>query len=336
MPTATEQAHGATNEEERHEATLTATRAVVPVEETLMAHTTRRSDPRAAKVRDMSRSVLPSTARRSARANLTAVRRRHRRAVSARTQLIAGLPCHCAELDDLDLLRDCPRCDADPQQGATYPLVDHLDAVGVRRGHDKLGPLLRWGAHEVRGLGPDEAERHLRAVLPDGLIGHHAMNHLEFAGVVRSRWGWFDGPRPRYEREARERADRVALLGRVADTALDHGLLALFHEVVQRHALRSEHVRTRRTYRSRGSAPAFPSIEAQDRHDLAPLGFRVLPWVHTNVPVVDRTASWWRPVRGAGDRDAWVRAYDRCGHRAAVDRMLADLVRVLRVPPSLA
>jgi hypothetical protein len=131
-------------------------------------------DPRADKARDISRSVLPSTARRSARKELTSIRRRTRRAAAvAARSAVAGCVCEEAAV--------CPQCD--PWTPSLSGRV--RDAVVDRRAADKLGPLLRWGQATVDRVGSTDPVV-LRAVLPVGLIGSHAAGHLESAGVIDS------------------------------------------------------------------------------------------------------------------------------------------------------
>ena len=138
-----------------------------------MSHSTRRSNPRAAKARDISRSALASTRRVGARSALTTVRRQHRHHMAAFLHEVAKRPCVCA--DEVD---ECPRCDSEPDIAVVYPLSDHLGAVSDRRSCDKLAPLLRWGRSCVGVDGPASGPVQLRAMLPVGPIGDHAMAHL--------------------------------------------------------------------------------------------------------------------------------------------------------------
>jgi hypothetical protein len=186
-----------------------------------VAHTTRRSDPRAAKVRDITRSVLPSIFRQAAGAKLTSVRRRHRHAVARAVSRIPALPCTCA----LDPDDTCPRCDVDPW--VDYPRSEHLEAIDHRRIGDKLGPLLRWGAAEARGLHPYDAYHRIRPLLDATPMGAHALSHLALSDVVDpdpgGRW-W--GPRE----------ERPASLAELAGWALDAGHHRLLNDVCRHHA----------------------------------------------------------------------------------------------------
>lgn len=120
------------------------------------------------KARDMSRSVLPSTARHLSR---------KRRAQIHRTER-ARFRQELARLRALD--------DPDDHEGdLCWQARDRMDdMVRTRREHDKVGPLLRWAQHaaahdpRIAGASPDEQLRHLRALLPEGVVGWHAAEHL--------------------------------------------------------------------------------------------------------------------------------------------------------------
>jgi hypothetical protein len=133
-------------------------------------------DPRADKARDMSRAVLPSTRPKPARRRLAQLRRQHRREVRAALRSVGSCVCDAVNVE-------CPLCN--DAGWVAYPLSEHLEAIVDRRAADKLGPLLRWGSAHADRWG-DSAESRLRALLPDGAIGGHAMSHLVGAGVVES------------------------------------------------------------------------------------------------------------------------------------------------------
>lgn len=149
------------------------------------------------KRRDMARSILPSTDRRAMRRALAATRRSARRRY--RRQLAYGVGFEDLEMG-LDRL--------DPRD---YP--DHLirQLVRRRRGADKLNHFERW-AVQVTGHLPIESRLGaLRAMLPGGLVGEHAMSHLVRLDELNPHhsWRWYES---RLAREARARqwADRLA------------------------------------------------------------------------------------------------------------------------------
>lgn len=123
----------------------------------------------AAKHRTMARSVLPANAR-ARKAARRAKRRVHHAVRAAERGLLAVAP-----RDDAFDER-VPRA-LDAQHGAH----DGVRAVvGRRRVADKVGPLIRWAVANAEELGSEPSERiaKLSALLPDGLIGAHALSHL--------------------------------------------------------------------------------------------------------------------------------------------------------------
>ncbi len=121
------------------------------------------------KLKDMIRSILPSKARRRARFEKALRNRIVRHSVSA--DLRSG------KLDG-DLRR--------------LPYLS--DVVSNRRGADKLNHFMRWCEAVTEGMTMQEAFDHVRALLPDSLIGDHAYGHWEShrCRFERPRWlaGW--------------------------------------------------------------------------------------------------------------------------------------------------
>jgi hypothetical protein len=146
------------------------------------------------KRRDMARSVLPANpgAARNARdrrALVHGANRAHQR------MLLAGM----AHDDSFD---EWLPTGIDAQHG---PDGGIKDVVRRRRRGDKLGPFIRWATAHANDLGPDPASRvaALEALLPDGLIGRHAMSHLTMEEAFAV------GPNRRRRRETRTaRRDR--------------------------------------------------------------------------------------------------------------------------------
>lgn len=111
------------------------------------------------KITDIIRSVLPSTARRDARATRKLIHR------AARRKTRAAL-----------------------RAGDTDGFVDVRGTIGEmvwdRRAADKTAPLVRWALHHVQHdpqlRDADVAERlgHFRQLLPDNTIGRHALSHI--------------------------------------------------------------------------------------------------------------------------------------------------------------
>ncbi len=114
------------------------------------------------KERDMARSLLPSRWRGAARAKAQA-RRSTRREVS---QVMAGLSVDPDAWDDADGVFD------DSTLGVR-------EVVWRRRSSDKVNPFIRWATQTTKHLPKPSRLAHLRGVLPKGLIGDHALSHLQ-------------------------------------------------------------------------------------------------------------------------------------------------------------
>lgn len=153
------------------------------------------------KHRDIARSILPSTARRPVRRELAAAKRRHRRLIRADLRALAS-----------EVARDVDRC-----LDATVDLVRTADAEindlrRYRRAADKLNHFERWAVRVTRDLPIADRRSHLRALLPDGLIGEHALTHLDLIPEITppTQWTWWSDWDPEAE-VRRARAGRAAL-----------------------------------------------------------------------------------------------------------------------------
>ncbi len=116
------------------------------------------------KKRNMSRSVLPSTSRKRSRLDK---RRVHHEVRAKVRDLIEN-----EDWDNTDLL-------VNPQRHKPYNGIKTV--VRERRDADKLGPIMRWAEAIAPEIGDTPAERWvaLRSMLPPGVIGWHAMTHIE-------------------------------------------------------------------------------------------------------------------------------------------------------------
>lgn len=113
------------------------------------------------KAKDMARSILPSRWRGAAKSRAQ-LHRRQRRTVS---QSLQGLARDPSAWDD----------------GVDFGEADEPDVgllVSRRRSSDKLNHFERWAIARTRELPRVHRLGSLAAVLPDGLIGQHAMTHL--------------------------------------------------------------------------------------------------------------------------------------------------------------
>jgi hypothetical protein len=122
------------------------------------------------KHRDISRSVLPSIGRREARARRRQIHHRER----ARVRVLLGEIRRAVDVDEQDV-----------EPSATFR-ADLSWMVAERRGADKLGPLLHWAARTIERdpvlaeASTEDLKVHFRALLPVGLIGTHALVHLDW------------------------------------------------------------------------------------------------------------------------------------------------------------
>lgn len=145
------------------------------------------------KRRDMCRSILPSTARKGARDNLAAWKRQHRRGIRQRL----------ADARHYDWLDYEGHVDIDtnrPLSGSGWDrIITHI--VSNRQNADKVAPLIRWVESIKPDLpGDDDVSKWyaLKALLPDNLIGRHALSHVEhlFDLPESRRYRSPYGPRP--------------------------------------------------------------------------------------------------------------------------------------------
>jgi hypothetical protein len=152
-----------------------------------------------AKTRNMARSVLPSTRRRGARADLAAAKRKNRRRVRQRLgravhQPVSSLPPHYG-------WEDVPATgwsgwdeEAEDYTLEYYPNKRIAYAVRDRRGGDKLGAIQRWAPAVSAHLPLEDRYAYVAARLPQNLIGWHALTHLAYTDGIaidyahRRRW----------------------------------------------------------------------------------------------------------------------------------------------------
>lgn len=119
----------------------------------------------ATKSRDMARSILPSRAR-STTAHLALTRRANRHAIGQQLSYMRrGDRADQEDWDDRWNLR-------------AYPDKEIAMIVQWRRGADKLNHFERWAVQVTKALPVEDRLAHMRAMLPGGLIGDHALSHL--------------------------------------------------------------------------------------------------------------------------------------------------------------
>ena len=116
------------------------------------------------KVRQMARSILPSSRKGAARARwaLRAAKKRNRAEVRVELRKVLRDEDHEAD-NDVDLL--------------AYPDAEIRRIVRDRRSADKLAHFEKWAVEVTADIvEPDGRLAKMRGVLPKGLIGDHAVN----------------------------------------------------------------------------------------------------------------------------------------------------------------
>ncbi|WP_147441916.1 hypothetical protein [Corallococcus exercitus] len=115
------------------------------------------------KVRQMARSLLPSKNREASREARAHIHRAARQEV--RMELAMWLQSGDVEADVPSL--------------APWERVEIRKQVYWRRAGDKVNPFIRWATARTRHLPREDRRGHARGLLPQGVIGEHAMSHLE-------------------------------------------------------------------------------------------------------------------------------------------------------------
>jgi len=129
------------------------------------------------KIKEMSRSVLPSTGRRSARDDRRIIHGRQR----ARELAAVTAYRRAADPDSVT-----------PDVRGTYG-PDITQMVWGRRARDKVGPLIRWAEATIaadpvlRSAPRAEQVAYFARLMPDTTIGRHAVQHIEQALEWRER-----------------------------------------------------------------------------------------------------------------------------------------------------
>jgi hypothetical protein len=138
------------------------------------------------KIKDMSRSVLPSTGRKSAREERRMIHKRQR------ARELAAVTAY---------RRDADRESVTPDVRGTHgPQITYM--VWERRGRDKVGPLIRWAeatitaSPRLRSAPRADQVAYFARLMPDSAIGRHAVQHIEQALEQRERRARYNASRP--------------------------------------------------------------------------------------------------------------------------------------------
>jgi hypothetical protein len=129
------------------------------------------------KVKNMSRSVLPSTGRKSARDNRRIIHKQQR------ARELAAVTAYRRDTDP-----DSVMPDVHSRYGSAIQQM-----VWGRQAQDKVGPLIRWAEATIaadpvlRSAPRAEQVAYFARLMPDTLIGRHAVQHIEWALERRER-----------------------------------------------------------------------------------------------------------------------------------------------------
>lgn len=123
------------------------------------------------KRRDMCRSILPSTAPKSARESKQNANRRLRRNTA---NIIASYDWN-GDPDEYDTFYN-------DLAALEFSVSEEIkEMVSERRGHDKVAPIMKWAEKITDHLDdPEDRRAHMWQIVPDNLIGRHAMSHIEY------------------------------------------------------------------------------------------------------------------------------------------------------------
>jgi hypothetical protein len=213
------------------------------------------------KIRNIVRSVLPSKMRV----------RKHKRSAHKRNRAMHRTAIRRLLHTDFD---EYPSYDPKADTDVSYLVVSRRDA-------DKLGPLMRWATYFSRGRNYPEAVKFVRRIMPRGLVGDHAMGHVEWG--LKWRMNPHRNPKPkegrdRYVESLRKRLYEVCMSGGALPRLNSH--MAQAHPVVTWHYMDSSGQIVHKEFPK--SAPRLTGVKGIDAfidEVLAHSSFRVRSWV---------------------------------------------------------
>ena len=176
------------------------------------------------KKRDMARSILPSTKKRSDKMR----REIHK---SARVQ-------------ERILLAHTPDGEAWLEEGPDFEGVERArnletrNFVDIRRSSDKVGPFIRWAEQRTKDLPTEDRLSYLKGVLPDSLIGEHAVSHLKWNDHFRdpsNNHFFYRAPK------SSGKSNREVLMDQLREEVLTGGQKELNLKIKQAHRNRLKH-----------------------------------------------------------------------------------------------
>jgi len=123
------------------------------------------------KIHHMIRSILPSTARRQAKQAKVALHQANRSRSHNQLALYKGPASYVIDMYEDDV-RDLEHYE-EPHNMAGWESI-----VEDRRAHDKLNHFVEWAFQRTAHKTPQERYPYIKTLLPDNLIGRHALSHL--------------------------------------------------------------------------------------------------------------------------------------------------------------
>jgi hypothetical protein len=171
------------------------------------------------KIKDMSRSVLPSTGRKSARDNRRIIHKQQR------ARELAAVTAY---------RRDTGPDIVTPDVRGTHG-PDITQMVWGRRAQDKVGPLIRWAEARIaadpvlRSAPRAEQVAYFARLMPDTTIGRHAVQHIEQALQWRERRARYNASRP--SAPGPHAAEMERQLRRILETGLHATLNAALRQL---------------------------------------------------------------------------------------------------------
>lgn len=235
------------------------------------------------KSREMARSLLPSKNREAARKSRVSIQQGRRR--RSRMQE-ARLTRELEDSEDFSAI--------DSEADARLRVM-----VRRRRDGDKLGPFFRWAKAVARPVPQEHRLAHIRALVPRGVIGDHALRHL-------SSEREFEHPTETARLQALMRTARKNRSSAWLDRGEQAELLRAVLRAPGGHRafnqwLRVTHITEYRKEKRRRPCPCAPGCSIVEEVDVpvGPTRARMLQGVHDVLPFI---ASLW----GAQRAEPWL------------------------------
>lgn len=263
-----------------------------------------------AKQRDMIRSILPSSRRKSAREELAAIKRRSRHILNESLNNFRGYAEDAIELwefgdDDLD----------------AYPDGEIHYAVRDRQLGDNTAAIERWAVAITADLPKGDRMNHFRALMPDTTVGRHACQHVENLtemddGVIL--WGWW------YNRLS-SRRDWTDVEIRWADNAEMAVLVFRMHKLLETNGALKKFNK---------SDVAYERFRKVIPHRKYAADYGIDPW---RVMYNQKDNEWWfwaqrrRPLRGVHDVISFLHGFSDNSYYGNKWRSLEEVLNELGV-----